>query len=34
MPWWVKVMLISEVDGRAGEADSVVWGSVSAMLTM
>ena len=32
MPWWVKVMLMSEVDGGVGVIDSVVWGSVSAML--
>ena len=34
MPWWVKVMLMSEVDGRAGDVGSVVWVSLSAMLVM
>ena len=34
MPWWLKVMLMSEVDGGVGEAESVAWGSVSAISVM
>ena len=34
MPWWVKVMLMFEVDVGVGDVGSVVWGSVSAMLVM
>ena len=34
VPWWVKVMLMSEVDGGAGDVGPVVWVSISAMLMM
>ena len=34
MPWWVKVMLMSEVDGGVEDVGSGVWVSMSAMLVM
>ena len=31
MPWWVKVMLMSEVDGGVGDVGTVLWVPMSAM---
>ena len=34
MPWWVKVMLMSEVDCGEGDVGSVVGMSISAMAVI
>ena len=34
VPWWVKVMLMSEADGGAGDVGPVVWGPLSAIFVM
>ena len=34
LPWWVKVMLMSESESEADGGVAVVWGSSSAIFLM